>query len=54
MERSTNGTLYFNCDMYLLDKISILLDYISKIGSARFFAPSIGLSKIRYNCVRVG
>ena len=53
MRKSTNG-MYFFEDLYLLEKIRILLEYISKI-SARFFLPSIGLSKIKYNfCQKVG
>jgi len=47
MRKSTND-MYFD-NMYLLEKIRILLDYISKI-SARFLLPSIGLSKIAYIC----
>jgi len=47
MRKSTND-MYFD-NMYLLEKIRILLDYISKI-SARFLLPSIGLSKITYIC----
>ena len=44
--------MYFD-NMYLLEKIRILLEYIGKI-SARFLLPSIGLSKIKYICLKVG
>ena len=53
MRKSTND-MYFFEDLYLLEKIRILLEYIGKI-SARFLLPSIGLSKIKYNfCQKVG
>jgi hypothetical protein len=51
MRKSTNN-MYFD-NMYLLEKIRILLEYIGKI-SARFLFPSIGLSKIKYSCLKVG
>ena len=51
MRKSTNN-MYFD-NMYLLEKIRILLEYIGKI-SARFFLPSWSLSKIKYSCLKVG
>jgi len=51
MTKST-GDMYFD-DMYLLDKIKFLLESIGKF-SFRFFVPSWSLSKIKYNCLKVG
>ena len=50
MGKSTD--MYFD-NMYLLEKIRILLEYIGKI-SARFLLPCIGLFKIKYSCLKVG
>jgi len=51
MGKSTEGILYFD-NMYLLEKIRILLEYIGKI-SARFFLPSWNLSKIKYKYCQI-
>jgi len=51
MTKSTNN-MYFD-NMYLMEKIRILLEYISKIG-ANFLLPSRSLSKIKYICLTVG
>ena len=50
MSKSTNN-MYFD-DMYMLEKIRILLEYIGKISALRF-SPCIGLSKIKYGCLIV-
>lgn len=49
MSKSINCTMgFYEKAMYLLNKIGVLLEFISKIGSLRFLAPTIGLSKIKY------
>ena len=51
MTKSTSD-MYFD-DLYMLDIFTILLENIGKI-SFRFFFPSWSLSKIKYNCLKVG
>jgi len=51
MKKSTND-MYFD-NMYLVEKIRILLEYIGKIG-ADFRLPSRSLSKIKYIRLSVG